>query len=114
MSIDNGLQIAHNNKIVPLPDNYVVEIPANDAGAGAGAGAARENRFITYLLEGIGWSGSILVLIPYIVTFEKSIDFALNTAGASGLLIICIKSRQFQSIAINAAWLIGGIYKYFV
>jgi hypothetical protein len=112
MSIDNGLQIAHNNKIVPLPDNYVVEIPANDAGAGAGA--ARENRLITYLLEGVGWSGSILVLIPYIFTFEKSIDFALNTAGASGLLIICIKTRQFQSIAINAAWLIGGIYKYFV
>jgi hypothetical protein len=110
MSIDNGLQIAHNNKIVPLPENYVVEIPANDAGAGA----ARENRLITYLLEGVGWSGSILVLIPYIFTFEKSIDFALNTAGASGLLIICIKSRQFQSIAINAAWLIGGIYKYFV
>ena len=110
MSIDSGLQIAHNNKIVPLPDNYVVEIPANDAGAGA----ASENRFITYLLEGIGWSGSILVLIPYIVTFEKSVDFALNTAGASGLLIICIKTRQFQSIAINAAWLIGGIYKYFV
>jgi hypothetical protein len=114
MSIDNGLQIAHNNKIVPLPENYVVEIPANEAGAGAGAGAARENRLITYLLEGVGWSGSILVLIPYIFTFEKSIDFALNTAGASGLLIICIKSRQFQSIAINAAWLIGGIYKYFV
>ena len=110
MSIDNGMQIAHNNKIVPLPDNYVVEIPANDAGAGA----ASENRLITYLLEGVGWSGSILVLIPYIFTFEKSIDFALNTAGASGLLIICIKSRQFQSIAINAAWLIGGIYKYFV
>ncbi len=114
MSIDNGLQIAHNNKIVPLPENYVVEIPANEAGAGAGAGAASENRLITYLLEGVGWSGSILVLIPYIFTFEKSIDFALNTAGASGLLIICIKSRQFQSIAINAAWLIGGIYKYFV
>jgi hypothetical protein len=114
MSIDNGLQIAHNNKIVPLPENYVVEIPANEAGAGAGAGAARENRLITYLLEGVGWSGSILVLIPYIFTFEKSIDFALNTAGASGLPIICIKSRQFQSIAINAAWLIGGIYKYFV
>ena len=109
MSIDSGLQIAHNNKIVPLPDNYVVEIPANDAGAGA----ASENRFITYLLEGIGWSGSILVLIPYIVAFEKSVDFALNTAGASGLLIICIKTRQFQSIVINAAWIIGGIFKYF-
>ena len=109
MSSASGLQLLHNNKIVPLPDNYVVEIPANDAGAGA----ASENKLITYLLEGIGWSGSILVLIPYIVTFEKSVDFALNTAGASGLLIICIKTRQFQSIVINAAWIIGGIFKYF-
>jgi hypothetical protein len=111
MNIDSGLQLLHNNKIVPLTDNYVVEIPANAAGA-TGAAIPSENKLITYLLEGIGWSGSILVLIPYVVAFEKSVDFALNTAGASGLLIICIKTRQFQSIVINAAWIIGGIYKY--
>lgn len=118
MNIDSGLQIFHNNKIIPLTNNYVVEIPANAAGATGATGAVAatpqiENRFITYLLEGIGWSGSILVLIPYIVAFEKSVDFALNTAGATGLLVICIKTRQLQSIVINAAWLIGGIYKYF-
>lgn len=111
MNIDSGLQLLHNNKIVPLTDNYGVEIPANVAGA-AGAATPSENKLITYILEGIGWSGSILVLIPYIVAFEKSVDFALNTAGASGLLIICIKTRQFQSIVINAAWIIGSIYKY--
>ena len=107
MSSASGLQLLHNNKIVPLTDNYVVEIPA------AASALPSENKLITYLLEGIGWSGSILVLIPYIVAFEKSVDFALNTAGASGLLIICIKTRQFQSIVINAAWIIGGIFKYF-
>lgn len=115
MSSASGLQLLHNNKIVPLTDNYVVEIPANATGATEATGATlpSENKLITYLLEGIGWSGSILVLIPYIVAFEKSVDFALNTAGASGLLIICIKTRQFQSIVINAAWIIGGIFKYF-
>lgn len=115
MNSDSRLQIFHNNKIVPLTNNYVVEIPANAAGAiGVVAATSQiENRFITYLLEGIGWSGSILVLIPYIVAFEKSVDFALNTAGATGLLVICIKTRQFQSIIINAAWVVGGIYKYF-
>ena len=107
MSSASGLQLLHNNKIVPITDNYVVEIPA------AASALPSENKLITYLLEGIGWSGSILVLIPYIVAFEKSVDFALNTAGASGLLIICIKTRQFQSIVINAAWIIGGIFKYF-
>jgi len=112
MNIDSGLQLFHNNKIIPLTNNYVVEIPAS-ASASSEATPQIENRFITYLLEGIGWSGSILVLIPYIVAFEKSIDFALNTAGATGLLVICIKTRQFQSIIINAAWVVGGIYKYF-
>jgi len=33
MNIDSGLQLLHNNKIVPLTDNYGVEIPANAAGA---------------------------------------------------------------------------------
>ena len=116
MNIDSGLNSFNNNKIVPLTNNYVVEIPEN-VSVSASASAATphiENRLITYLLEGVGWSGSILVLIPYIVAFEKSVDFALNTAGATGLLIICIKTRQFQSIVINAAWVVGGIYKYFV
>jgi hypothetical protein len=28
-------------------------------------------------------------------------------------LIVCIKSKQYQSIIINTAWIIGGIYKYY-
>lgn len=72
-----------------------------------------ENKCTKNILEGIGWAGSILVLCPYVVTLEKTIDFVLNTLGATGLLIVCIKSKQYQSIVINSAWIIGGIYKYY-
>lgn len=67
----------------------------------------------TYFLEGVGWIESILVLIPYVVPFNKTVDFVLNTLGASGLFVVCVTSRQYQSIVINAAWIVGGIYKYF-
>ena len=66
-----------------------------------------------YIFEGIGWIGSILVLIPYVITLNKTTDFILNTLGASGLFIVCVSSKQYQSIVINAAWIVGGIYKYF-
>ena len=66
-----------------------------------------------YITQGVGWIGSVLVLIPYVVPFTKTIDFVLNTLGASGLLVICIASKQYQSVVINAAWIVGGIYKYF-
>ena len=66
-----------------------------------------------YLSEGIGWIGSVLVLIPYVIPLDKTVDFVLNTLGASGLFIVCLTSRQYQSVIINAAWVIGGFYKYF-
>ncbi len=98
-----------DNKIAPLTNDQVIEIPdISNAST-----MPNENKNRALVLEFIGWTGSVLVLIPYIVAFEKSIDFALNTAGASGLLIICIKTRQAQSIVINSAWIVGGIYKYF-
>lgn len=70
-------------------------------------------KYKIYLSEGIGWIGSVFVLIPYVVTLNKTIDFVLNTLGASGLFIVCVTSKQYQSVVINAAWIIGGIYKYF-
>ena len=70
-------------------------------------------KYKMYILEGVGWIGSILVLIPYVVHFSKTNDFVLNTTGASGLLVVCVSSKQYQSIVINAAWIVGGIYKYF-
>lgn len=71
-----------------------------------------DNR-IKYVSEGVGWIGSILVLIPYVVPLNKTVDFILNTLGASGLFVVCVASKQYQSIIINAAWIVGGIYKYF-
>jgi hypothetical protein len=99
-----------SNKIVPIPIPIPeripehIEVPSN---------VTSENKCTTFILEGIGWAGSILVLCPYVVTFEKTIDFVLNTLGATGLLIVCVKSKQYQSIIINTAWIIGGIYKYY-
>jgi hypothetical protein len=66
-----------------------------------------------YLSEGVGWIGSVLVLIPYVIPLDKTVDFVLNTLGASGLFIVCLTSKQYQSVIINAAWVIGGFYKYF-
>jgi len=71
------------------------------------------NSRIKYLSEGVGWIGSILVLVPYVVPLHKTVDFILNTLGASGLFVVCVASKQYQSIIINAAWIVGGIYKYF-
>jgi hypothetical protein len=68
---------------------------------------------IKYISEGVGWIGSVLVLIPYVTPLNKTTDFILNTLGASGLFIVCLTSKQHQSIIINAAWIIGGIYKYY-
>lgn len=71
------------------------------------------NKCKKYVSECVGWIGSVLVFIPYVVTLDKTTDFALNTTGASGLLIVCATSKQYQSIVINAAWIVGGFYKYF-
>ena len=73
----------------------------------------KNTNYKMYLTQGVGWIGSVLVLIPYVIPFTKTIDFVLNTLGASGLLVICITSKQYQSVVINAAWIVGGIYKYF-
>lgn len=70
-------------------------------------------KYKMYFIEGVGWIGSVVVLIPYVFPFTKTIDFVLNTLGASGLFIVCLASKQYQSVVINAAWIVGGIYKYF-
>lgn len=69
-------------------------------------------KYKMYITEGVGWIGSVLVLIPYVVPFSKTIDFILNMLGASGLLVVCVTSKQYQSVVINAAWIVGGIYKF--
>ncbi len=97
------------SKVVPISD----QVLQTDKPTNSGHTFSSKDKFIKILLEAIGWAGSLLVLFPYVITFEKTVDFILNTAGATGLLVVCITSRQYQSIVINAAWIIGGIYKYF-
>ena len=90
-----------------------METPVDSTTIGVESNNNIRHKSIKYISEGVGWIGSVLVLIPYVVPFTKTIDFVLNTLGASGLLVICITSKQYQSVVINAAWIVGGIYKYF-
>lgn len=95
------------NKIVPIQETEPIpeSIPASTV--------CCQHNLTKFILEGIGWTGSILVLCPYVMSLERDLDFILNTLGATGLLIVCITSKQYQSIVINTAWIIGGIYKYY-
>ncbi len=96
-----------SNQVVPTPTP--TPTPSHDSSVTV----STQNRCTKLILEGFGWAGSILVLCPYVFTFEKTTDFVLNTLGATGLLVVCITSKQYQSIIINTAWIIGGFYKYF-
>ena len=96
-----------SNKIIPIQNSEPIQesIPVSTVSS--------EHKLTKFILEGLGWTGSILVLCPYVMSLERDLDFILNTLGATGLLIVCIKSKQYQSIVINSAWIIGGIYKYY-
>jgi len=96
-------------------DVNTVDIESNNNDNNNNNNAYNNNciKYKMYVSEGLGWIGSVLVLIPYVVPFDKTIDFVLNTLGASGLFVVCATSRQYQSVIINAAWIVGGIYKYF-
>ena len=73
-----------------------------------------ENKYQKYIIEGLAWTGSILILTAYISSLERTTDFLFNTLGAAGVIGVCIKKRAFQPIVLNAAWIIGGCYKYFL
>jgi len=96
-----------SNQVVPIPTSTPTP------GSNVAVAVSSQNKCTKILLEGTGWAGSILILCPYVIHFEKTTDFVLNTLGAFGLLVVCITSKQYQSIIINTAWIIGGIYKYF-
>ena len=99
-SIENSIETSVENNI----DNNVKVNESNNN---------IRDKSIKYISEGVGWIGSVLVLIPYGTPLNKTTDFILNTLGASGLFIVCLTSKQHQSVIINAAWIIGGIYKYY-
>ncbi len=73
-----------------------------------------ETKYKKYIIEGIAWGGSALILTAYVSSLERTTDFLFNTLGAAGVLGVCIKKRAFQPIVLNAAWIIGGCYKYFL
>lgn len=73
-----------------------------------------ETKYKKYIIEGIAWAGSALILTAYVSSLERTTDFLFNTLGAAGVLGVCIKKRAFQPIVLNAAWILGGCYKYFV
>jgi hypothetical protein len=104
--MSNNDAVYASNKIIPISISTAEPTPVLTT-------VPSESKSTKMVLECIGWAGSLLVLCPYVFTFEKTIDFVLNTLGATGLLIVCVKSRQYQSIVINAAWVVGGIYKYY-
>ena len=74
----------------------------------------RENKYQKYIIEGLAWTGSGLILTAYVNSLERTTDFLFNTLGAAGVLVVCIKKQAFQPIVLNAAWIIGGCYKYFL
>jgi hypothetical protein len=74
----------------------------------------KENKYQKYIIEGVAWFGSGLILTAYINSLERTTDFLFNTLGAAGVLVVCIKKRAFQPILLNTAWMIGGCYKYFL
>ena len=90
-----------------------METPVDSTTIGVESNNNIRHKSIKYISEGVGWIGSVLVLIPYVAPVNKTTDFILNTLGASGLFIVCLTSKQHQSVIINAAWIIGGIYKYY-
>jgi hypothetical protein len=97
------MEINPNHTIVSNIENIQIQNNNNNANI----------NYKMYLIEGVGWIGSVAVLIPYVFPFTKTVDFVLNTLGASGLFVVCIASKQYQSVVINAAWIVGGIYNFF-
>ena len=90
-----------------------MEVNSNQSESNVSPDTLSSSKCKLYLSEGVGWIGSVLVLSPYVSPLDKKVDFVLNTLGASGLFIVCLTSRQYQSVIINAAWVVGGFYKYF-
>ena len=74
----------------------------------------RQNKCKNYIIEIMGWAGSALILVAYIGNLERTTDFIFNFIGSTGVLIVCIKKQAFQPILLNAAWIIGSFYKYFL
>ena len=65
-------------------------------------------------LELIGWGGSVLIVTAYVTNLNNLNDFIFNTVGSASLVGICYHKKAYQPLIINTAWIISGLYKYFL
>lgn len=69
-----------------------------------------------YLIEIAGWIGVLAYLAAYllltlrILHADKLPYQALNVVGAAGLIISSIQTHDPQSIFVNVAWLLIGLW----
>ena len=71
---------------------------------------------MTFLIEGIGWIGALLVLVAYgLVSTERvssrSFSYqAMNIGGAVGLVVNSAWNGAIPSAVVNLIWIGIGIY----
>jgi hypothetical protein len=71
---------------------------------------------MTFLIEGIGWIGALLVLVAYgLVSTERvssrSFSYqAMNIGGAAGLVVNSAWNGAIPSAVVNLIWIGIGVY----
>ena len=71
---------------------------------------------MTFLIEGIGWIGALLVLVAYgLVSTERvssrSFSYqAMNIGGAVGLVVNSAWNGAIPSAVVNLIWIGIGVY----
>ena len=71
---------------------------------------------MTFLIEGIGWLGALLVLVAYgLVSAERvssrSFSYqAMNIGGAVGLVVNSAWNGAIPSAVVNLIWIGIGVY----
>ena len=56
-----------------------MEVNSNQSESNVSPDTLSSSKCKLYLSEGVGWIGSVLVLIPYVIPLDKKVDFVLNT-----------------------------------
>ena len=71
---------------------------------------------MTYLMEAIGWSGALCVLVAYALVSTSKVGprsalyQTLNIAGAVGLVINSSWNGAIPSAVVNLIWIAIGVY----
>jgi len=70
-----------------------------------------KNKTLNLSIDIFGWIGAVLVVIAYALSSfsmlqPSSIIYQLmNLVGATGILIVSVKNRNYQTVLTNAVWL---------